>query len=108
MNCKACNKPIEEDSVAKFCSTDCAEDFNRTLSKVRNDVVKTNRNAPQHFFGFSVVLNKRGKFFISQKSLDEIYDSVKKKSEFELLLASNNLMVVRLDSELSVIKKNIL
>lgn len=104
-NCKACNQPIEGDEFAKFCSEKCTKEYDETMRKVNRFKIRDD-NPPD--FEFSCVLKRRGQFFISNTSLENIYNNTSRKVQFEMLLYSQDLMVVRLDSEMSVIKKSIL
>ena len=103
-NCKACGLPVLEDSkIPDFCSENCFWDFQDFMEgRHAKDGMVYFEDDETKPFGFEFVLNKRNKFFISDKSLNEVKDLPK----FQKLLSDKNLMVVRLENGLNVIKKN--
>lgn len=74
--------------------------------------MKSNSKKEEPTFNFECVLKNRGKFYISQKSLDDIrygyiYGKLcfgSRQSEFSQFLKSNNLVLVKISDDMSVIK----
>ncbi len=114
MNCKACNKEFEPIDSEKFCSAVCSEDYARVLNRANYHMRKAKKEGTLTPFLWESVLKRKlvanKPFFISNASLDEIYGNITKSLQFEELLSTKNLMVVRLEDELdlSVIKKSII
>jgi len=105
ISCKACNKEFEPIEKEKFCSENCTILFNQTISKVNlrsKSIVKEQKAIPS--FNFEMILRKKGTYTIENSQLEEIYDSNKSKTKFEMLLASQNLKVIK-GISYSVIKK---
>jgi hypothetical protein len=105
-NCRACGNEFEPVfKYDKFCSQRCAADFEKVLQKVRATNSSIKKEAvPEPSFNFELVLKKKGKYTIENTQLEEIYDSTRQKAKFELLLASQNLKVIK-GNMFSVIKK---
>jgi hypothetical protein len=107
-NCRACGNEFEPlYKYDKFCSQKCAADFSGVMSKVnsQNQTLKRKQEAESiDDFSWQSILRRKGKFVITNKELEDIYDSTKERTKFEMLLASQNL-IVKKGSELSVIKK---
>lgn len=103
-NCKACNKPIEGEGkrlLGEFCNENC---FWSYQGEPELPTVDDERNIPLHFKIIRDKVKKNKKFFISNTTLTP-YLSLNDWSKF---LVKNDFMVVRLNEELSVIKKSIL
>jgi hypothetical protein len=87
-NCKACNKEFEPLGFEKFCSEECATDFSKVMSKIQTQNAKAKKEPePELLFSWQIILKKRGKYTIPNKELEDIYDSTRERTKFEMLLS---------------------
>jgi hypothetical protein len=105
-NCRACGNEFEPlYKYDKFCSQKCAADFSGVMGKVHSQNAKLKKAPePAPSFHWELIVKRKGKYTIENTQLEEIYDSQKQKSKFELLLMEQGLKVIK-GSSFSVIKK---
>jgi len=106
-HCKSCGKEIKyhhEQLLGDFCGEVCFWKYEDKKDGKEVNLVVEKSVSDEFYFGMiKKKIKERKVFIISSKTL-EPYKALK---AFENFMVENNFMIVRHDSELSVIKKSI-